>query len=139
MPSADDQIDQTDETAIAPSIGTSEERTVVAAVATAPTDERTVVAPEAPAPLDQPLITALENLGTTQVLLRLSPMANVRSFQVQTGTDGKTWQEAGIYTQGRRIVLQALTPATVYYVRARGIGGSTGRSDWSVPASIMAT
>jgi serine/threonine protein kinase len=53
MPSADDQIDQTDETAIAPSIGTSEERTVVAAVATAPTDERTVVAPEAPAPLDQ--------------------------------------------------------------------------------------
>jgi serine/threonine protein kinase len=48
MPSADDQIDQTDETAIAPSIGTSDERTVVAEVATAPPDQRTAVATAAP-------------------------------------------------------------------------------------------
>jgi hypothetical protein len=93
----------------------------------------------APAPLDAPVIVDIENLASTQFLLRLNPMANVRSFQVQTSTDGKTWTEAGIYTQSRRIVLMGLTPAITYYARVRAIGGSTGRSDWSVPASLMAT
>jgi hypothetical protein len=49
------------------------------------------------------------------------------------------WQEAGIYTQARRIVLMGLTPGTVYFVRVRAIGGSTGYSEWSVPATLMAT
>ncbi|HEY1717436.1 MAG TPA: fibronectin type III domain-containing protein [Verrucomicrobiae bacterium] len=49
------------------------------------------------------------------------------------------WQEAGIYTQARRIVLMGLTPGTVYFVRARAIGGSTGYSERSVPATLMAT
>lgn len=93
----------------------------------------------APAPLDAPVIVDIENLASTQILLRLNPMANVRSFQVQTSTDGKTWTEAGIYTQSRRIVLMGLTPGITYYARVRAIGGSTGRSDWSVPASLMAT
>jgi hypothetical protein len=91
------------------------------------------------APLDAPVITNIENLATTQILLRLAPMSNVRSFQVQTSMDEKTWAEAGIYTQSRRIVLAGLTPGTVYYARVRAIGGSTGRSPWSVPSSLMAT
>jgi hypothetical protein len=90
-------------------------------------------------PLDTPVIVNIENLASTQILLRLNPMVNVRSFQAQTSMDGKTWQEAGIYTQGRRIVLAGLTPGIVYYARVRAIGGSTGRSDWSVPSSLMAT
>lgn len=52
---------------------------------------------------------------------------------------GGPWQEAGIYTQARRIVLLGLTPGTIYFTRVRAIGGSTGYSDWSVPASLMCT
>ncbi len=53
MPSADDQIDPTDLTAIAPSIGAGDQRTVVAAAPTPSADQRTVVAAIAEAPEDQ--------------------------------------------------------------------------------------
>ncbi len=94
----------------------------------------------AQAPLDQPVIVDIENLATTELLLRLSPVLNAKSYQVQTNTNGNgTWQDAGIFTQARRIVLGSLTPGTTYNVRARAIGGSTGYSDWCVPAALMAT
>jgi hypothetical protein len=91
-------------------------------------------------PLDAPSITDIENLQTTQLLLRLSPITNAKSYQVQTNTNGNgTWAEAGIFTQSRRIVLPNLTPGTTYSVRARAVGGSTGYSDWCPPQSCMAT
>jgi hypothetical protein len=82
----------------------------------------------------------VDNLATTKLLVRLTPITNARSYNVQTNTNGNgTWQDAGIYTQARRIVLGNLTPGTTYVVRARAIGGSTGSSDWSNPVSLMAT
>ena len=91
-------------------------------------------------PLDAPVITELDNLATSQVLLRLTPLTNAKAYHVQTSVDGgKTWQDGGIYTQARRIVLTGLTSGTTYNVRARAIGGSTGCSDWSKPMPIMAT
>jgi hypothetical protein len=90
--------------------------------------------------LDQPVILQLDNLASTQLLLRLTPITNAKSYQVQTNTNGNgTWAEAGIYTQARRIALTNLTPGTIYSVRARAIGGSTGSSDWSIAAAHMAT
>jgi hypothetical protein len=94
----------------------------------------------AQAPLDQPLVLSIENLATTQLLLRLQTVLNAKSYQVQISTSvSGPWQEAGIYTAARRIVLMGLTPGTVYFVRARAIGGSTGYSEWSVPVSLMCT
>jgi len=94
----------------------------------------------ASAPLDQPAVVTLDNAGTTKLLLRLTPVLNAKSYQVQTNTNGNgTWTEAGIYTQARRITLEGLTPGTTYSVRARAVGGATGYSDWSAPASHMAT
>jgi hypothetical protein len=91
-------------------------------------------------PLSQPVIVDIENLATTQLMLRLTPVVNAKSYQVQTNPNGNgAWQEAGIFTQGRRIVLGGLTPGTTYNVRARAVGGSTGYSEWSVPATLMAT
>jgi hypothetical protein len=58
--------------------------------------------------------------------------------QYSTNANGN-WQDAGIYTKTRDIVLQQLTPGTVYNVRVRAFGGSTGHSDWSDPVSKMAT
>lgn len=94
----------------------------------------------ASSPLDQPAILELSNLATTQLLLRLTPITNARNYQVQVSVSGNSsWQDVGIFPQARRIVLPNLTPGTTYTVRARAIGGSTGYSPWSVPASLMST
>ena len=94
----------------------------------------------ASSPLDDTAIVSLLNNGTTQALLQLLPVRNAKSYQLQTSTDGgKTWLEAGISTQARRIVLPNLVPGTTYFVRARAIGGSTGASSWTNPGSIMST
>ena len=90
--------------------------------------------------LEKPVIVLVENLATTQLLVRLDPVANARSFQLQTSVNGNGgWQDAGIYTQARRIVLPNLTPGTTYNIRARAVGGSTGYSEWSDPVARMAT
>jgi hypothetical protein len=91
-------------------------------------------------PLDDTSIVSLLNNGTTQALLRLQPVVNAKTYQVQASVDGgKTWVEVCISTQARRIVLTNLVPGTTYAVRARAIGGSTGASNWTSPGSIMST
>jgi hypothetical protein len=89
------------------------------------------------AQLDTPSITDIESPMTAQLLVRLTPVTNAKSYQLQISTASGAWTEAGIYTQARRIILPGLTSGTIYNVRARAIGGSTGYSDWSIPASQM--
>jgi len=94
----------------------------------------------ASAPLDDTAIVSLLNNGTTRALLQLAPVVNAKTYQVQSSTDGgKTWAEACLSTQARRIVLTGLVPGTTYLVRARAIGGSTGASNWCGSGSIMST
>ena len=91
-------------------------------------------------PLAAPTILAVTNHGTGTVLLRLSPVVNARSYQIQTSLDGgKTWQDSVVSPQARRVLVPKLLPGTVYSLQARAIGGSTGQSLWSTPVSIMAT
>jgi hypothetical protein len=94
----------------------------------------------AQSPLDKPAITGIENAAAQQLLVRVTPIDNARSYHVQTnsGSNG-AWQDAGIHPQARRIVLPGLTSGTVYNVRVRAIGGSTGASDWSDPQSHIST
>ena len=94
----------------------------------------------AQSPLDQPVIAELSNLSPGVILLRLTPIVNARAYQVQISLDGgKTWQEAVISPQARRIVLDQLTSATTVTVRARAVGGSTGYSPWCTSGSIVVT
>lgn len=94
----------------------------------------------AQAPLDKPVIVRIDNETSTQLVVRLDSVPNARSYQIRMNTTGNgTWQDAGTYTQARRIVLTNLTPGTTYTIEARAIGGSTGYSDWSDPVSHMAT
>jgi hypothetical protein len=74
------------------------------------------------------------------VALRVSPVTNAKSYQIQFSTDnGKTWTLAGAYPKARSIALTNLTPGTTYMIQAQAIGGSTGQSGWSNPVSIMST
>jgi hypothetical protein len=86
--------------------------------------------------LDTPTIVGLDNGLTTQLILRMQPVANARAYEVQT-KNGGGWTPAGVFTQTRAIVLPGLTPGQDYTVQARAIGGSTGYSDWSDPVSHM--
>jgi hypothetical protein len=72
-----------------------------------------------------------------QLTLRITPIANARNYQIQTQVGDGGWQEAGIFSQSRRVVVANLTPGTVYNLRVRAIGGSTGYSEWSSVTSRM--
>jgi hypothetical protein len=89
--------------------------------------------------LPAPTILGLDNEMSTQLVLRLSPIANAYCYEVQTSVGTGAWQAAGAFTAARRIILTGLTPGTVYKVQARAIGGLTGYSDWSDPSSHIAT
>jgi hypothetical protein len=90
-------------------------------------------------PLDIPVIIAIDNSMSTQFTLKLQPVANAKTYQVQKCVTGSAWQEAGFSTQARSVLVTGLTPGTIYSLQARAIGGSTGSSGWSIPGSCMAT
>jgi hypothetical protein len=93
----------------------------------------------AQSPLDTPLVLGIDNSVTTMLILRMQPVVNARSYEVQYQTGTGAWVAAGTFTQARRIVISGLTPGTVYNVQARAVGGSTGYSGWSAPQPCMCT
>ncbi len=67
-------------------------------------------------------------------------MPNAKSWQVQFNSNGNAeWKDGGIHAKVGGIMLEQLVPGTVYHVRVRAFGGSTGQSEWSDPVSKMAT
>lgn len=91
----------------------------------------------ASAPLPRPSIENIDNLASTQLMVRLTPIENARAYEVRINPGTNTWQPAGVFTKARRVVLQNLTPGTTYDIQARAVGGKTGYSDWSDPVSHM--
>ena len=92
------------------------------------------------APLDPPVLVGLDNSKSGQLQLKLQAVPNARAYQAQFSADGgKTWQEAGIFSNTRQILIPNLTPGTVYGARVRAIGGSEQYSGWSGSIAIMAT
>ncbi len=91
-------------------------------------------------PLLRPDIAAIINEVSGALLVRGTSVLNARSYQVQISTDaGKTLVAMDESTGARRIVVQPVTPGTVYTVRIRAVGGSTKFSEWSNAVSRMAT
>lgn len=87
--------------------------------------------------LTKPVIDRVDNPASAQLALRLQPVPTARAYEVRLSFNGGSWQNAGVFTQARKIVLTDLTPGTTYTIQARAIGGSTGSSDWSDPVSHM--
>lgn len=93
----------------------------------------------APAPLSKPLIRAVLNQYSTQLWLRVKRVPNARMYQVRLKVGDGDYIDAGSFRQARKIVLQNLTPGTVYAIQVRALGGSTDQGPWSDPVSRMAT
>lgn len=90
-----------------------------------------------PTPLTTPSIVKILNEASTQLVLRVTPIPNSKTYEIRYYTTPGQWQSGGFSTQARRIVVAGLTPGTTYAFAVRGIGGSTGHSDWSDPVSHM--
>ena len=90
----------------------------------------------ASSPLAKPRIKDILNGMSGQLILRGTPLANCRCFEVRYAAIGAggapgPWQSAGLITNSRSMPVNGLTPGTMYVFQIRGIGGSTGYSDWS--------
>ena len=97
-------------------------------------------------PLDTPAIVGIDNSGTGQLTLRVTPVANARLYEAQsqtmpnaatgTGALGE-WVSAGMYQSTRGMAVTGLIPGGTYNFRVRAVGGSTGYSEWSNPVGHM--
>jgi len=90
-------------------------------------------------PLDKPVITDIDNFASTQLMVSMPPLDNARSYEFRARNGNGDWKTVAITTKARKVILQGFTPGATYDLQARGVGGSTGYSDWSDPVSHMAT
>lgn len=88
--------------------------------------------------LPQPVVERVENTQSTKLGLRLTPVPTARAYEVRISQGNGVWQQVGVFTYSRPILIENLTPGTIYTVQARAVGGTTGYSDWSDPVSHMA-
>jgi hypothetical protein len=90
-------------------------------------------------PLPKAVIDKISNDQSTKLTVRLQAIDNARAYEVRMSFGANGMQVVGTFTSSRGILLEDLTPGTIYTIQARAIGGSTGYGDWSDPSSHMAT
>jgi hypothetical protein len=93
-------------------------------------------------PLANPEIHSLDFGKSTELVLKVSPIARAKCYEVRAAAVGAgnvpgPSQPAGLFTNSRSMTVGGLVPGTVYVFQVRAIGGSTGYSDWSNPVSRM--
>ncbi len=90
-------------------------------------------------PLPKPVITNIDNFASTQLMVSMPPLENARSYEFRTRVGDGDWKTVAITTKARNVILGGFTPGATYDLQGRGVGGTTGYSDWSDPVSHMAT
>jgi hypothetical protein len=93
-------------------------------------------------PLANPSILNIRFGNSTELVLKVTPIAHSKCYEVQFAAIGADnapgpWQAAGMFTSSRSMTVEGLTPRTTYMFQVRAIGGSTRYSDWSNPVSRM--
>jgi hypothetical protein len=93
-------------------------------------------------PLAAPSILNVGRGNSSELVLKVTPIAHARCFEVRAAAIGAgnapgPWQSAGLYTNSRSMTVEGLTPGTTYALQVRAVGGSTRYSDWSNPVSRM--
>jgi len=92
-------------------------------------------------PLDKPSIVSVDNGNSSQLLVKVSKIANARCYELRSAAIGAggapgPWQGGGSFTDSRSLPVNGLTPGTTYAIQARAIG-SAGYSDWSDTVTHM--
>jgi len=92
-------------------------------------------------PLANPSILSVDFGNSTELVLKVTPIARAKCYEVRmaavgTGNVPAPWQNAGLFTASR-ITIANLVPGTTYVFQVRAVGGSNGYTDWSNPVSRM--
>lgn len=90
-------------------------------------------------PLAKPIITNVDNFQSTKLMLSADSDPNAKAHEIRYRAGTSPYQNGGVHTKARRMLLENLIPGTLYDLQTRSVGGSTGYSDWSDPVSHMAT
>ncbi|MGC3959097.1 MAG: fibronectin type III domain-containing protein [Verrucomicrobiota bacterium] len=85
------------------------------------------------------MILNIDNFASTQWMVKAGRLADARAYEARARVGSQEWKPAGVFTKARGMLLPGLIPGTMYDVQVRGVGGSTGCSDWSDSVSHMAT
>ena len=93
-------------------------------------------------PLASPAILSVDIGNSTELVLKVSPIARAKCYEVRSAAVGAgnvpgAWQTAGLFTNSRSMTIDGLVPGTTYTFQVRAVGGSTRYSDWSNPVSRM--
>ena len=81
----------------------------------------------------------VDNQSTSRLFVDLAGKSHAAAIQVKAITAQGVVLPTVESTRSRKIEVPGTVPGTVYTLQARGIGGSTGYSDWSLPVTIMST
>jgi hypothetical protein len=92
-------------------------------------------------PLVNPSIISVDLGNSTELVLKVTPIARAKCYEVRSAAVGAgnvpaPWQSAGLFTPSR-ITIANLVPGTTYVFQVRAVGGSSGYTDWSNPVSRM--
>jgi Fibronectin type III domain len=95
-------------------------------------------------PVAKPSIVSIDFGQSTELILKVSPIANARCYDVQFAPVGANnapgeWKHLGLFTNSRSIIVGNLIPGTTYVFQVRAVGGTNGYSDWSDPVAHMST
>ncbi len=90
-------------------------------------------------PLSKPVITNVDNIQSTKLLIGADADANSKSLELRYRTGTGPYLNGGVHTKPTRMLLEDLIPGTVVELQTRSVGGTLGYSDWSDPVSHMAT
>ena len=76
-------------------------------------------------------IKEIINQATTQLLVRVIPIANAHSYEAQVQIGTGPWQIVVTSSQARGLLIEGLIPGTTYNVRVRAVGANRSYGEWS--------
>ena len=90
--------------------------------------------------LEAPQILAIEHGQTGELKARIKPDANSKTFvgRIKEDVTGSEFGPNISFASSKKILFKGLKSGVTYVIELCGIGGSTGQSDWSEPATKMA-
>ncbi len=76
-------------------------------------------------PLDQPQDLNVNNGNTGELIASVKPLANSSMYECRAKADGGDWLPSVFSGDSQHIVIDGLTPGTMYTVEVRALGGQT--------------
>ena len=88
--------------------------------------------------LNPPQIIAVSSPQSGQLKARIEADPNAKSFVGRIKATGSEFGPSVSFKNSRSILFTGVTAGVTYILQLMAIGGSTGQSDWSEPATKMA-